>query len=383
VRIESSAPIVLVELEGGMGRELLHLPATPGRLDRERWGREWPTLCGLSGAGFVYAGAALDRRPCVVCVARAPASILTRSGRYVEPARRIERRKHRALSDAEIARVHELYTDLQIGIPSLAELLHQRLGYPSGRSLANVLSQEFHARGLDVRPRGTVRTNRGRRALGYGGQNPGERRLNGRTVDRLWRLYLAGHPSAAIAARFHTRFGYATGGRFRSVIEYAWKTEGRKLRSHRDAELLSRARETRARCAAMTSGADGCRPRPCSQRPLDSGLYCLHHDPDRQDVVQARAAALRARKPVLERIEWATLLPHLEPLLIPRPDRFGRRLETASGALARNTGIDPAIASRLLKGRKPTITTRYADRLLAPLGLTTHDLPTSEIRAAA
>jgi hypothetical protein len=319
VRVVVGAPIVLVSLPGGLGDSLYHLPAQ--RLRAPRWrlrsvttSESWETLCRLSGLVYALNGPVRERRLCSVCRAAAPAAELRIDGSYGEltrPPRRVVTRVPQ-LSDQQAELLHRIYREKSIGVPAIAELFWQRLGYANPVSCANAISRAFKLRGLPLRSRRTVRTTEARRLLGYGGQRPGEQRLTARTVDRLWRLYQAGHSVPEITTRFHGRFGYESEQRFRSVLEYAWKSAGRKLRGNREAELLSRARAEK-RCAAMTSGADGCRPRPCPQRPLNA-----------------------------------------------------------------------AITSRLLKGRHDTITVRYANRLLAPLGLSVEQLrePVELLRAA-
>jgi hypothetical protein len=308
--------------------------------------------------------------------------VYTAAGEFVDPPKPRRRMPTRVpqLSDAQARLLYELYGEKNVGVPALARLVWRRLGYGNEVSCANAIYRAFSLRGFKLRSacESTRRTPEGKRLLGFGGERPGERVLDARTVDRLRALYDAGYSTRELSRRFHRRFGYDE-IRFRSVVEYAWKMQGLRMRTNREAELLSRSK-MRRRCPATTTGRDGRRPRPCKQRPQDGSEYCLHHDPERRAEVEAHAAALRARKTLKPKVAWATVRPHLEPLLVPRPDRFGRQLETASGALARNTGIDPAIVSRLLKGRKDEITVDYANKLLAPLGLT---VETIALRAAA
>lgn len=382
MRIEVDAPIIVATLPGELGARLYHLPIVEATRNRSVHNavKEWPTLCGLAGNVFVYNGAARERRVCSVCRAAMPAGQLTLEGTYVEslPAKRRNIRmptRVPQLTDRQAEVMYRIYVEKHVGTPALASLFWERLGYANSVSCSNQIVRAFAQRGYTLRSRGESvrRTVEGRRAMGYGGYRTGERRLSARIVDRLWSLYAAGWSTPQITARFHRRFGYADAVRFRSVLEYAWKSEGRKLRTNSEAELLARARLTK-HCAAMKTGADGRGPRPCSQRPLNGSDYCLHHDPAHQEAVRARADALRARKVLKPRVPWSIVKPHLTPLLVPRPDRFGRLLERESGALARSTGIDPAICSRYLKGRHETITVDYANKFLAPLGLTVDEL---------
>lgn len=340
MRIELGAPIILFTLPGGLGDDVYHLPAETaalpgwhGRPQRRRYAdldmppTEWPTLCGLQGIVYAYNGTMRQRHMCGVCRPAAPGTLLTLEGGYTETVETKKPRRHSvpAISDAQVTLLHNLYLEKHVGLSALGELYWHRLGFKNPTSLANTLNREFRHRGLEIRTRAGShrRTVAGRRLIGYGGQRAGEQRIPARIVDRLWRLYELGHPVAAIARRFHTRFGYETAERFEYVVEYAWKTEQRKLRTNSEAELLSRARLKKL-CAAMKTGADGRRPRPCTQRPLNGSEFCLHHDPDHRDAVCARADALRARKPLKPRVAWSFVLPHLGPLLAPQPDRVGR-----------------------------------------------------------
>lgn len=370
LRVRAGTAVVLVEGVDG----LWHLPCTTGGLDEAI---HRVALCGLSGATYTYGPLISERHCCGVCAQRA------RAGTFIKPRVRRKRRLPQ-LTTAQIKVLHKTYVDANVGIPAIATLVWQRLGFPNETSCANSIYRAFSERGLEIRARADShrRTSAGRRLIGHGRCRDGGQKLDARTIDRLWTLYEAGWSTPQITDRFYTRFGYPDAIKFRNVVEYAWKACGRKMRTNREAELLSRARITQ-HCAAMKTGSDGRRPRPCSQRPLDGGLYCLHHDPAHQAAVRARAAALRARKVLLPRVPWTLVRPHLSPLLVPRPDRFGRLLERESGALARNTGLDPAICSRYLKGRHETITVNYANKFLKPLGLTVDDLQRDQELIAA
>lgn len=385
MRIEISAPVVIADLPGGLGADLYHLPASTrtiaaGARTSQRTladgihDDDWPTVCSLDGLVYAYNGPIRRRRMCGVCRQHAPDELLTADGDYqpvpVEKQHRPGARRLPEITDAQATVLHALYREKEIGVPAVADLVWQKLGYPSARSCANAIHRAFTDRGLEIRPRGqsTIRTPEKRRLLGYGGRRDGERKLTADTVDRLWRLYQAGYGLPTIAARFHARFGY-TQRRFHDVIAYAWKSEGRKLRSAREATLAARARVDH-HCAGMVKSSDGSKPRPCTQAPLPDSDFCLHHDPRHRLAVLQRARRMeqhRRREPALD---FAEIRPHLETLLTPRPDRYGRQLETAAGALARNTGIAPAVCSRLLNGTKTRITVTTANRLLAPVALT-------------
>jgi hypothetical protein len=272
--------------------------------------------------------------------------------------------------------LYRVYRDELIGTPTLGQMVWDQLGFPNPQSASNAIMRGFVVLGYEIRARaggGKRSSVEGRRRLGFGGRTHVGRAMSAEDVDELWRLYQSGMSSHAIAREHYERYGYESSEKFRAAYEYAWKVQGLKLRSNREAELLSRSQMPR-RCTSMTTGAAGCRPRACTQRPLDDSEFCLHHDPRNAAAVRSRADAMRERKPLLPALAWADLLPHLAPLLVPRVDRRHGPREGPSGALARHTGIDASICSAYLKGKKPVITVRYANRMLAPLGVTVESL---------
>lgn len=289
------------------------------------------------------------------------------------------------ISAAQARVLHAVYERDGVGITLLADRLYERLGFQTSSACASSIRVAFIELGLHVRSRAESQLRRGAaaRSNGFGGRGY-SRRLTVEMVERLWSLYQSGHSSHEIARRYYERLGYPSWDKLRNGLEYAWKRLGHELRSNREAELLSRARNMN-RCAAMKTDSDGRRPRPCTQRPLAGEEFRLHHHPDHQEAVRARADALRACKRVHPKVAWSLVRPHLDPLLEPRPDPCGRKrvYETASGALARRTGVDPAIASRLLKHEPDEITVRRANQLLAPLGLTVETLPELALPLAA
>jgi hypothetical protein len=271
------------------------------------------------------------------------------------------------ISAAHARALHAVYERDGVGMSLLAEHVWKRLGFRTPAACASAIRLAFLELGLPTRSREEAQLRRGEAV----------RRLSIDVVERLWALYAAGSTAREICERFHVRLGYDDPARLRGALEYAWKRRGHKLRSNREAELLSRARPGRARCRGVRDPKDGSRPRPCTQRPAKGSEFCFGHDPKRKAERDEILARMHSRIQRPETIEWALVRPHLEPLLVPRPDPRGRArvYETASGALARHTGVDPGICSRLVRGKQERITIRRANQLLAPLGLTVETLP--------
>lgn len=352
--------------------ELWHLPAKQGDSFNRR------TLCGLSGPVWVYGPLARERRCCAVCRDRAPV------GTFVKPAKARKRGPRRVpeITNAQVEVLYRLYTEKVIGVPAIGELVWKRLGFATPTSCSNAINRAFKENGLALRPRSEShrRSTDGKRLIGLGGANPGEQRLTGTILDELYQGYRAGLSVPELAELRAADYGYADPARFRGVVEYGWKVSGYKLRSNREAELLSRSKATRI-CIATTSGASGSRRKSCSQRAVDGSDYCFSHDPENAEAVARNMASMQARIQRAPSLEFAEILPYLGPLLVPRADRFGRHLEQASGALSRQTGVPGGVCSRLLNGRKPRISEATADKLLAPLGLSLEEIRSEAIAA--
>jgi hypothetical protein len=373
LRVADGSEIVLVEAVVA----LWHLPARgTASLDRK-------TLCGLRGPVFIYGPITRERRCCSVCADRAPKGTL-----IVPKRRRPGARSVPQLTNAQVQVCYQLYADKLLGVPAIGELVWQRLGFKNATSCANAIGRAFDDRGLKLRTRAAShrRTVEGKRLVGFGGTKPGEQRLTGPIVDRLYELYKGGLSVPELAAAHAEGFGYVDVVRFRSVLEYGWKVCGYSLRSGREAELLSRSKKPR-QCKGILS-ASNMRHRKsrvgerCEQRPERNSDYCFAHDPAREGERAERLAKLHAGRASAE-IEWETLLPYLEPLLVTKPDRLGRHLEKPGGALARNTGVPTGTCSRLLLGRKTLITVKLANRLLEPLELSVDDILAPRAQAIA
>lgn len=395
MRIEVGAPVIVVQVAGLGDGNLYYLPVRETRPRRgvdarrrsfeQRWLQaglpdEWPTLCGLAGGIYSFAGGIRQRKLCTVCLKHAPDDIVV-PGRGPLPDRSEEQKAElfwarSRLTPAHARALHAVYVRDGVGIPRLAEQVYERLGYRTANGCASAIRNAFQMLGLEIRAQAEGQRARAAamRRHGFGGRGY-DRRLTPETVDRLWALYEAGHSSHEISRRFHERLGFESWERLRNAVEYAWRVQGRRLRSPREATLLANARATR-RCKGIRDPKDGTPPRPCMQKPAKGSDYCFGHDPARKGERDALIAKMQARIRRPDTIAWALVRPHLGPLLEPRPDPRGRprTYETASGALARRTGVDPAICSRLLKGRQERITVRRANELLAPLGLSAADL---------
>lgn len=373
MRIEEGAEVVFV---AGV-TELWHLPVKNGdSFDRR-------TLCGLRGPVWVFGPLARQRRCCGVCCDRAPAGTFLEAPKPRKPVPKRGPRRVPPITDAQVQVLHQLYTDKVIGVPAIGELVWKRLGFKNPTSCANAINRAFKENDLPLRPRSEShrRSAEGKRLIGLGGTNPGEQRLTGATLDDLYQRYRGDRLSVPeLAERYAAEYGYPDPVRFRSVVEYGWKISGYKLRSNREAELLSRSKATHL-CVGTTTGASGYRRKPCTQRAVDGSDYCFSHDPENAERVARNMATMQARIRRAPSLEFAEISEFLAALLVPRVDRFGRRLEQASGALSRQTGVPGGVCSRLLNGRKKRISEATADKLLAPLGLSLADVREEAVAA--
>lgn len=299
---------------------------------------------------------------------------------YVQPGiARIDPR----LGQARLELLHRVYREEHIGTWTLSVMVYRQLGFPSPGAANTAILNGFRALKLEIRHRNDRRrTEAAMRRLGVGHRVAARGKGSVLTIEFCARLYRdeyvgKGESSKRIAARHYQAYGFDSPERFRNVVEHAWKRLGYKLRTTQEAQKIALKREGRRTCKAMVERNDGSKPFPCGQFPLNGSDYCLHHDPAHREEVVARARRLaNRRKQTLKMVAWDRVLPHIQPLLVPRPDPKGRsrQYETASGALARHTGIDAAITSRLLKHPTERITVKRADQLLAPLGLSVEKL---------
>jgi hypothetical protein len=370
-RLANNADIVFV---AGV-EQLWHLPVAGD----EQMAR--PTLCGLSGPVYAYGPIARQRRCCTVCAARAPRGTFLKP----PPKRRPGARSVPQLTVPQIQVLHRIYVDKQLGAPAIANLVWEKLGFANPTSCANAINRSFKERGLEMRPRAMRRRSvEGLRLMGVGGRGS-EQPITGPALDGFYELYRAGSSMPEIAAAHAAAYGYADITRFRSVVEYGWRACGYPMRSAHQATLLARSKNPRP-CKGTLSQSNqrhrGARAgKQCPQQAMVGCDYCLAHDPDsaeRRAEIMQKVHAGRPRATV----PWADVQALLGPLLVPRPDRLGRHLEQAGGALARNTGIPVATCCRLLLGRKEFITEKLVNRLLAPLNLTVADLEPREAIAA-
>lgn len=401
MRVEVGAPAIVAVIPGIGDTGLWHLPkltlpvwngpvgyeSLAYRLEHGHTPPEWPTLCDLGGGLYAYNGVLRRRRLCSVCRER------HRGGDWAHPLHGplppgeiVNRQevfwRRCKITPAHARALHVVYQRDGVGVTRLADLYFERLGYRTSATCASALRNAFLMLGLPLRDHAEAQRARAeaQRQLGFGGRTY-VRRLTVETVDRLWRLYEAGYSSHEISRRFFKRLGFPSWERLRNGLEYAWRTQGRRLRSPREAELLSRRRHRG--CQATVDKRDGSRPFPCPRHALVDSGYCWSHDPRHREQVERNVAAMQAKIQREPTVAWALVRPHLGPLLVPRPDPRGRArvYETAAGALARNTGVNPAICSRLLLGRQERISVRRADELLAPLGLTVEDFVEEAIAA--
>lgn len=157
-----NAKIIVVQLAGGLGTDLYHLP-TPTRragtstasLDELDFPDVWSTLCGLEGGVFENAGAMVDRRLCAVCGKRAPKGDVVRP-RKPRPGSKpvgMPKGKYRKITDVQIRALHLLHWEQRVSINEIAKRYHEQLGYSSHRSFCSGLCQYFKEFGLPTHDR--------------------------------------------------------------------------------------------------------------------------------------------------------------------------------------------------------------------------------------
>lgn len=284
------------------------------------------------------------------------------------------------ISDAQLAVLYRIYREERLGVPAIASLVWEKLGFPSANSCANVIIRRFHEAGFAIRKTDgdhVRRNNRGRRRVGFGQRNG--RTIPAAEVDRLHELYLQGQSVPAISREHYARLGYRDSEQFRAALEYAWRVLGYKLRTASEARKLAEADLPKCKATVRKKGQ---RPYPCPHLPLKGKDVCAQHDPAREKERRAHLLRLRAKRD-RPTVAWVELEPHLRPLMVPEHAQHpgsGRGTRSPAGALAKATGIDPSIASRYVLGRQERILVKQANRLLAPLGHTVESLglPTEE-----
>jgi hypothetical protein len=146
VRLELGAEVVLVD-----GVDVLyHLPARQKIRDFTM-----PTLCGLAGTTFRYAGIVRERRACAICRSKAPREIRAREPMDVPRRRRGGRPKwkYSRISKPQLEVLHRVYVDEQLSVRQVAERVWERLGYKSTQSCAESLDRLFRENGYQLRDR--------------------------------------------------------------------------------------------------------------------------------------------------------------------------------------------------------------------------------------
>lgn len=255
MRIEERAPIVLVDLPGGLGADVFHLPAARLR----RGGRSfvlgelvdvdvWPALCGLEGPVYRFVGLVRrGRRLCAVCRSRLPAGLLTLEGVYTVyvPERRPSGKPvfvHARLKPAHLRVLYEAkYVGEGLGVFRIGELVWQRFGFASPRSAAAAVRQGFVQLGLELRsqPEATALKNRRH------GRKP--RAIAGTPAEQEYRRWLK-----------------AEQGKYRPA------------------------------CVGVKATSPG-KGRPCSRPAMVGSEFCSSHDPARKADRVAACARMRGR----------------------------------------------------------------------------------------
>lgn len=90
---------------------------------------------------------------------------------------------------------------------------------------------------------------------------------------------------------------------------------------------------------------------------MNGSEYCWSHDPGRTGQRDLILAKMRSRQPRIPMIAWTAVAQQLAPWLA------GHKYPAAR--LADATGVPHSTCSRLLKGRRDSITVDLAQRLLA------------------
>lgn len=109
------------------------------------------TLCGLTGPTW-SAAMTRERRPCQVCVARAPKGMLI-IPRDTGKKRGKPRGKHRRVTDVQVRALHLLHYEQRVPINEIARRYYSRFGYASHGSLCSCLCGYFKELGLPVHDR--------------------------------------------------------------------------------------------------------------------------------------------------------------------------------------------------------------------------------------
>jgi hypothetical protein len=138
VRVSDGTDVVIVQAYESMW----HLPAKGDEQLARR------TLCGLEG--LVYSAAVTGgRKPCQVCVGRAPKGVVVR----VRPKGRKRRSAACKISEPQLRALHHLHWEQRVPINELGRRYWERFGYKSAPACANTISHHFRTRGWQTHDR--------------------------------------------------------------------------------------------------------------------------------------------------------------------------------------------------------------------------------------
>lgn len=338
MRVELGAPVIVVQLPGGLGEGLYHLPAphrevaAPHATTRRRMlvdetcPDEWPTVCGLDGIVYGYDGVIRRRRMCGVCLRHAPHALLTADGAYTDPEP--DKRgggkpqwKHSRLKPEHLRVLYQVrYLGEGLGVYRIAAPIWQQFGFASQKSCSEAIYRGFVALGFELRSQSEA------------------------TALKNYR---------------HGRKTRAIGESGAAVAEYR-----RWLREQRGSY--------RPVCRAVKTQSPG-KGKPCTKPAMRGSAFCWSHDPGRAGERHDQAAAMRAKAAEIPTVEWARVRQLLDPWLAEQ--------KHPPMALRRATGVAHVYA--LLADRFDRIEVTTARKLLAGVGLSFWDVYEQNERRAA
>lgn len=251
------------------------------------------TLCGLFGPTW-SAAMTRGRRPCQVCVSRAPKDMLIQP---VTPGKKRgkPRGKYRRVTDIQVRALHLLHWEQRVSINEISRRYYKQFGYSDHRSLCSCLCGYFKELGLP-------------------------------THDRI-----------AMTVEASTTNG---------LSPRDW--------TERKARRLAAGRTQKGKVRQPACAR-------CAQPAQHGSDFCYAHDPACADQRATLTAAMRARSPILNRIDLEPAAP-LEALLLAYRETGG-----SWRALSRATGCPDAWLAHVATGKQARVDIARARSVRAAL----------------